>query len=161
MPKSRAKTIFFKDEKGHEVGWHDLSAAEGRLLEALHAHDIASCSITEICKRASVSRMSYYAMFRREAFRRAVKEVAGNMVFEALVPVTHRLRQKALEFKDHHPARLVLEMAGMLQPSSVAATQINLSLGFARPKFEDKEKVTSGFKAELSAPSNAEALPRE
>jgi len=157
LPKSRAKTIFFKDAKGNDMGWHDLSAAEGRLLEALHAHDIAECSVTEICKRASVSRMSYYAFFKREPFRRAVKEVAGNMVFEALVPVTHKLRQKALEFKDHHPARMLFEMSGMLNPQAVAATQINLSLGFTRPKFEDK--VKSGLTVELSAPADAKEIP--
>ena len=157
MPKSRAKTVFFKDKNGNDMGWHDLSAAEGRLLEALHASDIAECSITEICKRASVSRMSYYAFFKREPFRRAVKEVAGNMVFEALVPVTHRLRQKALEFKDHHPARMLFEMSGMLNPQAVAATQINLSLGFTRPKFEDEKTVGPTIK--LLASADAKKVP--
>ena len=142
MDRKVAKEVrYLTDDKGIDVGWVELGKQECRLLDALKTSDVTEDSVSEICRRAHISRQSYYQFFKRSEFRKAVKELVGNMLYESLVPVTKKLREKAMEFKDHHPARMLYEMTGLMNPNATQATQINLSLGFARPKFEDQKET--------------------
>lgn len=141
MPKRKKKIIETVNEEGKVIGFEVLTNAETRLLEVLKSEDVSAVSVGVLCDRATISRKTYYDSFKRERFRKAVKDVVGNILYASLVPVTYKLHEKAIEFKDHHAARMIFEMTGMLKETATQATQINLSLGFNRPNFEEEKQL--------------------
>lgn len=144
MAKGRlTKAVELRGEDG-KVTFYHLTPAEDRLLEVLKDPAMADQTIPKICAKAKITPMTYYNCFGREMFRKAVRDAVDKIIYSSLLPVTNKLREKAIEFKDHHPARMVFEAADLLKGHATHATQINIRLGFERPVFSEPKDSLDG-----------------
>lgn len=70
--------------------------------------------VVEICKRAKVSKDTYYAAFRREAFRKLYQDEALNIIRRSVAPMANSMVREAVRGSAQHQ-KMAFEMADMLK----------------------------------------------
>ena len=85
---------------------------ELRLLETLLNPASRLKSVTDICKEARISRVTYYALFKRPDFCKLYRESAVDMILQAIAPMVHALLREAKRGNAQH-LKMALEIAGV------------------------------------------------
>lgn len=123
---------------------------EKDLIIELSNPDNLGKTVTEICRRAGVSRDLYYDAIKKPHFQRIVDELSALLIKENLTRVYWALTKSASNpSPSNHPDRkLFLELAGKYLP------QIQLNAGIGTLSDESlealKEKLKEEYKKELA-----------
>ena len=88
------------------------TTAEQKLLEVLLTPECRNISKTEVCKRAGISRQTYYKIFKKPGFVAHYEAQARDLVREAVGPVVNAFVKEAKKGSYPH-GKVVLEMAGL------------------------------------------------
>jgi hypothetical protein len=118
------------------------TTAEQKLLEVLLTPECRNLSKTEICKRAGISRQTYYKTFKKPAFVAYYETQARDLVREAVGPVVNAFVQEAKKGSYPH-GKVVLEMAGLYaEPKNV---NLNATLSTVAEELQRRrEAATKG-----------------
>jgi hypothetical protein len=128
-PDGKTETVFLND-------------AEQRLLEVLKSPDVVKQTVADRAIAAQISRQAYYDIMRRPHFQQLVRETVSAILLSAVIPVAHKHAEKAVEWDDHHPAKMLYEATGILDKSAANVPHITLILGFTRPAPDPKDVTT-------------------
>jgi hypothetical protein len=99
------------EEEKQTVTIFKPSATEKKLLDVILDPEFATLSICEICKRAGVSRPSYYRAFERPEFTTYYGEQTDALVQRAFAPIVNACVKKAVGGSAPH-AKIILTMGG-------------------------------------------------
>lgn len=96
---------------------YDLTPAGHALLEVIVDPITRTMSVTDICDLAGISRDSYYRLFKQEPFVRAYLDACKIFGVSAAMPTIQSVAKSAID-GDMMAAKLILEMAGLHQPTA-------------------------------------------
>ena len=101
---------------------HGITEAGQRLLEAIAEPESRTLTVTDICRRADISRTTYYTLFREQAFIQAYLEACKITAIAAAMPTMQTVAGKAIA-GDIQAAQMILNMTGLHQPTA----QVNIN----------------------------------
>ena len=96
---------------------YEITEAGRRLLDVIIEPEARTLSITDICKRADISRTTYYTLFKEPAFVAAYLDACKTACITAAMPTMQSVAGRALA-GDMQAAQMILSMAGLHQPTA-------------------------------------------
>ena len=98
--------------EGQNVTEYRPTLAERKLLEVLLNPEFRTATVTDICKRAGISRQAYYKTFKKPEFVAYYESQSRDLVRAAIGPVVNAFVRAAKEGSYPH-GKVILEMAGL------------------------------------------------
>lgn len=95
-----------------QIKTYTPTASERKILEVLANPENATLNISEICKKAGVSRQTYYRAFEKKEFVTYYHNLCRQMIAESVGPIIRACEKEAKKGSFQH-AKLLLEMAGL------------------------------------------------
>lgn len=106
---------------------YEPTEKEKAILEVLLNPEHRMKSITDICKVAGCSRVTYYEAFSKPGFAEIYKEQSKELVRNAVAPVLNTFVREALRGSFQH-GKVILEMADVYTESSKIEHDIKVRL---------------------------------
>lgn len=115
------------DKTGEKV--YIPSSTERKLLEAMADPENRTLTITELCYRAGVNRVSYYAALKRPGFAALVRELTVGIFLGSAAQVASAVVKQAVR-GEYKQQELVLKQAGIIRDQpTINAGNITLAWG--------------------------------
>ncbi len=114
-----------------------LTKAQQDLLDVLADSRVINLDVEQICKLANITKPTYYAAFRDQAFLAALENTVQTMLIAAEPQVVQNIVMKAKDpaTKSHHWALMVEKMRGRMDEKNQKPAQITVNFGnLTRPK---------------------------
>ena len=96
---------------------YEITEAGYRLLDAIIDPLARTMTVTDICKMADISRPTYYALFKDQAWVAAYMDACKTACMTAAMPTMQSVAGKAIA-GDMQAAQLILTMTGLHQPTA-------------------------------------------
>ena len=91
---------------------YNLKGKQFKLLEVLINPAFLNKSITDICKKAKISRGTYYTYLKDETFKKALNEARTELIEIAVLPIVNKMIKDAKK-GNFQAGKTILEMAGV------------------------------------------------
>ncbi len=98
------------------------SRTEFKLLEVLLDPASRLKTVTDICQAATISRETYYQLYKKPEFRALYKEEALGLIHRSLMQVVHSVVREAVRGSFQH-ALAILKMAGLYTEKMEVTTE--------------------------------------
>ena len=105
-------------------GEYTPTPAEARLLKVMSNSENYGKTVTDICKLADISRVTYYELLKKQEFIEYKKTISINMLHESLFPIMSALAREAKKGSHNH-IKLALEMVGVYTPKGKIDISVN------------------------------------
>jgi len=102
-----------------------MRKTEARLLNTLANPENYALSVAELCRKANISKPTYYRLLRRPSFISKMKEVIHGLIGSSVIPIIHKVTDQAKQGSFPHQ-RIIFEMVELY--SSLMKVDMDLNI---------------------------------